>query len=204
MSRRTNSETPGLLHDLLKRIHREHRNHEQLERSRHFKQTLPYLLVCALGAFYMQYHIQIYNVIVGPFHLNHAQLVAHMKIYNQEPSSSRTGWFSLPKEYLQIEIGENHIERHTPCAHRLFHDQPRKGIITASIHQVKETTISDSSSSARFFITVRRDTKPQTYPPSLLLPSVHHSHTALCRATTGRETDGLYQLAGEVTVRAIG
>ena len=160
MFRATETETPRLIQDLLKRIHRQHHEDEQRRRSRHFKHTLPYLLLCALGIFLMQFHIQIYNVIAGPFHLNQKQLATKLQLFNQNLSSlSLSRWFSLPKEYLQIEIGEGHLQRDRPNALRVFDDEYTRKTILATIHIVKEPTIADGLSPDRFFIKLASETQ---------------------------------------------
>ena len=154
MSRHTNDETPRLLRALLERIHKQHHHRKQAALIEDFKKTLPYVFLFALVIFLTQYHIQMYNIIAGPFHLNHKQLVAHLKVYQQEPSSSRSDWFSWPKQYLQIEIGENHIERDKPCAQRVYSFDQYTSMILASMYHIKEPTIGWHLSPGRFFITL--------------------------------------------------
>ena len=167
MSRRMDNEAPRLLQPLLERIHRQQHNGEQAERSRRFKQTLPYLILCTLGIFLMQFHHQIYNVIAGPFHLNREQLAKHLEIYNQNLSSSPLWrWFSLRKEYLQIEIGKDQLERRRSDVLRVFDDEHTRRTTLATIHIIKQPTIADGLSPDRFFI--RLASKTQSYSRILL------------------------------------
>ena len=155
----TNNERSRLLQDLLGRIHREHHKDEQAERGRHFRQTLLVLLLCALGIFAMQFHIQIYNVIVGPFHLNREQLANYLQIYNRDLPSFRFRAISTHKGYFQIEIGEDVLQLNRPNVLHVFDEKYTRRRTVATIHIVKEATIADGLSPDRFFIKLASETQ---------------------------------------------
>ena len=163
MSRRTDIDIPGPLQDLVERIHRQHRNDKQLERRPRSKRTLLCLLLCAVCVFSIQLRTQIYNAIGGPFHLNQTQLAKHLQIYNQGLSpSSLLRWFSLHEEYLQIEIGEDRVERMQSKVPRVFDDEYTRKTTLASIHRIKDLRIARSLSPDRFFIRLADETQSHT------------------------------------------
>ena len=162
MSHRTDKDTPGLLQDLLERIHREHLNDQQAERSRHFKRTRRYLILFALSILGIQIHTAIYNAIAGPFHLNREQLATHLHTRNQNLSlSSLLHWFSLREEYLQIDIGENQLERNRSNVLHVF-DKGTRNTTLATMHPIEDPTIADALDPDRFFITLASDTKSRS------------------------------------------
>ena len=154
MSHRKDNKTPRLLQGLCERIHRERPNYEQQERSRYFKQLLLRLFLCALPTLLLQLHTQMYNVALGPFHFNHEQLANHLASYSQDLRSSLERWFWLYKEYLQIEIGENHIEID------ILYIPDASGV--KDIYRVNELGINDGLFLERLFIRLTNETQIHT------------------------------------------
>ena len=166
MSRHTNDETPRLLRALLERIHKQHHHRKQAALREFFKETPPYvflyalfILFCALVTFLIalvifltQYHIQMYNIIAGPFHLNREQLAKHLEIYKHDQPCFLSRWFSLRREFLQIEIGENQLGRARPWALHVFDDHLKKRMFRASMHHITEPTITHAMNADRFFV----------------------------------------------------
>ena len=111
----------------------------------------------------MQLHTQIYNALAGPFHLNQRQLVTQLQLYHQDLSvSPLLRWFSLHEEYLQIEIGEDQLERNPPKVLRVFDDEYTRKSILATIHIVKEPSIAGSLLPDRFFIRLASEKQSHT------------------------------------------
>lgn len=150
--RRETQRKSSPLIELFERIHIQHHNQEQTERIEHFKHTFIYLLLCAVGTFSLQFHIQMYNALVGPFHLNRDQFVTHLQIYNQNLSSARSRWFSLHQEYLQVEIGEKYVESGQVNLLHVFDDEYTRKKILASLHRIKEPIIIDNIRPNRLFV----------------------------------------------------
>ncbi|CAF3817524.1 unnamed protein product [Adineta steineri] len=76
--------------------------------SEHFLYAFIFLLLwTAIGAFFFQLHVQVYNVVFGPFHFNQKQFVQYVNQYKSEQSFfSQFGRI----EYIQVELNEDNIQ----------------------------------------------------------------------------------------------
>ncbi|CAF1270978.1 unnamed protein product [Adineta steineri] len=74
----------------------------------HFLYAFIFLLLwTAIGAFFFQLHVQVYNVVFGPFHFNQKQFVQYVNQYKSEQSFfSQFGRI----EYIQVELNEDNIQ----------------------------------------------------------------------------------------------
>ena len=154
---RTGNDTPYPPKNALQSIDLVYYTNEQMKRFCLLITTLACLLLCALGLSLMMLLGNIYNNIAGPFHLNQTQFVTQLQTYNQNLSpSSLLRWVLLRKEYLQIEIGENLLERNPLNLKRNIQKtlNTMELMLVATMHQVEEPTIARSVLPDRLFITL--------------------------------------------------
>ncbi|CAF1228873.1 unnamed protein product [Rotaria sordida] len=90
------------------RLHIEHCLLKQPSYFRHIIYSFILLLISTLiGTIFFQLHIQVFNSIFGPFHLNLEQFIQHVNNFKSQQSSSR--FWKI--EYIQVELNENNIQQ---------------------------------------------------------------------------------------------
>ena len=108
--------------NLFWRIQLEHLRRKQHKRRAHFKYTFACLLGCVSILYLFGYHVRVYNVLAGPFHVDFNQLMMSLDDY-----VGKSNWLSLPREYLQVELGENQLEQEVKSTlDDSFNDLPRE------------------------------------------------------------------------------
>ena len=90
--------------------------------------------------FFFQCPNRIYNAWKGPFHLNLEEFITHWDLYSGNTSTER--WFSLEKEYLQIELGEDKIDDDPRHILRIYYRHPTYAKVLYTFHPIKELNIS--------------------------------------------------------------
>lgn len=138
---------------LLERIYRSHTLHEANIHLRRLKSKCLFLLLLMLILCFFKCHVHIYNAWMGPFHLNLDQFIKHWKIYSGVIDTERsilTYLFPFDKEYLQIELGENHIDHDPNNMYFVYFRHPIYNQLLYKFHPV--TDIRTANLSMELFV----------------------------------------------------
>ncbi len=124
--------------ELFQHIHRLKVRNEYSDRLKHkclfFLFTIFFLCL-------IQCHTRVYNSWAGPFHLNLDEFITHWKVYSGNISIERSflsNFFSLDKEYLQIELGENQIDDNPKHIFRVYRNYSSHTKVLYTYNPIKE------------------------------------------------------------------
>jgi hypothetical protein len=95
--------------------------------SHRLKSQSVFLLVLVFLFCFFQCPNRVYNAWAGPFHLNLDEFITHWNIFSGNMSIERSllsGLFSLDKEYLQIELGEDKINDNPEHVYGVYYHHP--------------------------------------------------------------------------------
>ncbi|CAF1523036.1 unnamed protein product [Adineta steineri] len=105
---------PAILRELFARIRAVRLRDEYNKRSGYLTPPVYLLLGCVLFPLILLCRIHVYNMRNGPFHMNLYQFTVHLISCNQGRTGGNslpTHWWSVEREYFQIELGQDQIEQ---------------------------------------------------------------------------------------------
>jgi hypothetical protein len=176
------SKPPSVI-ELLERIRASQFRQKRNEYFDRLKYKCLYLVITVFLLCFFQCHTRIYNSWFGPFQLTRDEFITHWNIYSGNVSRERTllsGLFSLDKEYMQIELGEDKINMNLLSILKVYYRHPTYGKVLYTFHRIKDQNI--TSLPMELFIKLPAESQPHFHKRLPYRFELFNSDTLKCIA----------------------